>query len=253
MFKRKVAEKYIETHYIQLPDLKLPLEVHYEHRRSARVSLAKSKGILRMPILVSVQQKEQHLDWAHQWITKKLNEDPVYRQRYIPKNYATGQLIQLREREFILDVREIHDKKSASGFLKQNVLNLRLPSNYDIFQKQKACSTLISRILSKVFLPEFSQRVDELNDLHFQKEINEIRFKYNHSNWGSCSSNGNLNFSSRLLLTPQFITDYIIIHELAHLVHMNHSKRFWDRVQKAMPDYMLAEKWLKKYGEKCNW
>ncbi|MBK7912488.1 MAG: M48 family metallopeptidase [Saprospiraceae bacterium] len=61
-----------------------------------------------------------------------------------------------------------------------------------------------------------------------------------------------INLSSRLLLTPQFITDYIIVHELAHLVHMNHSAAYWKVVEKVMPEYQKAEAWLKKYGERCN-
>lgn len=242
-----------EQHLLQFPDFQLPLVVHHERRTSARVTLGKRNAILRLPILISSHQKDEHLQWAKNWVFKKLNEDHSFRQKYIPKNYCTGQLIQLREREFALDVRESSKIMNPTAKLKGNILLLNLPVGLDLFQKQKACSTLISRVMSKVFLPEFSRRVDELNDTHFQKEIQEIRFKYNHSNWGSCSSVGNLNFSSRLLLTPQFITDYIIIHELAHLVHMNHSKRFWARVEKAMPDYRKAELWLKKNGEACNW
>jgi predicted metal-dependent hydrolase len=92
-----------------------------------------------------------------------------------------------------------------------------------------------------------------LNDLYFKKEINEIRLRNNSSNWGSCSSNKNISISSRLLLAPPFVLDYIIIHELAHLIHHNHSKAYWQLVERIMPDYMLAEDWLKKHGTSCQW
>ncbi len=253
MQKRKNSEKIIELRYLRLPEYVLPVEVYYEDRNSARVSFGKDKGIVRLPLHMGEHQKEEHLQWAKSWFFRKLNEDPMYRQRYRPKNYATGKLIQLRNREFVLDVRVVANRKMASGRLQNNVLQIRMPSSYDFFERQKACASLISKVLSQYFLPEFSERVHELNDLHFQKKINKIKFKYNHSNWGSCSANGNLNFSSRLLLTPQFITDYVIIHELAHLVHMDHSKDFWNRVAKAMPDYATAEAWLRKFGEKCHW
>ena len=64
--------------------------------------------------------------------------------------------------------------------------------------------------------------VTNLNNL-----IKGIFLKYNHSNWGSCSHNGNINLSTRLLFAPEAVQDYVIVHELAHLVEPNHSDRFW--------------------------
>lgn len=246
----KTHSEYI---LIQFRHFSLQLQTVYENRRSARISLAKHKAILRLPLLLSTPQKEKHLDWAHNWLRKKLETDPKLLNRYIPKNYQTGQKIQLRNREFILEVIEDVERKTAMGSLKSNILVIHLPNGIDAFQKHKLCSTIISRIMSSVFLPEIKRRVHEINKLHFNKEIKSIRLKLNVSNWGSCSTNKIINLSSRLLLTPQFITDYIIVHELAHLVHMDHSKRFWDLVRKVMPEYEKAEQWLNKHGEGCNW
>jgi predicted metal-dependent hydrolase len=75
--------------------------------------------------------------------------------------------------------------------------------------------------------------------------------KNNVSNWGSCSTKGNVNISTRLLFAPEMVIDYVFIHELAHLVHHDHSDRFWKLVEEKMPDYMQAEKWLKKHSEDC--
>ncbi|MBI5209059.1 MAG: M48 family metallopeptidase [Elusimicrobia bacterium] len=66
--------------------------------------------------------------------------------------------------------------------------------------------------------------------------------------WGSCSRQGNLNFNCRLLGAPPEVLDYVIIHELMHLVEMNHSKRFWSRVADWCPDYRLHKKWLRENG-----
>jgi predicted metal-dependent hydrolase len=202
---------------------------------------------------LSLSQKEEHLEWARQWLHKKFETDPTLMNRFIPKNYKSGQKIQLRNREFILEVLEDVNRKTAMGNLKKNILILHLPAGIDSFQKQKLCSTIISRIMSAVFLPEIKQRVHDINDRYFKKEIKNVRLKLNISNWGSCSTNKIINLSSRLLLTPQFITDYIIVHELAHLVHMDHSTKFWSAVEGVMPEYEKAEKWLNRYGEGCNW
>jgi predicted metal-dependent hydrolase len=64
--------------------------------------------------------------------------------------------------------------------------------------------------------------------------------------WGSCSANGNLNFSWRLIMAPLLIVDYVVVHELVHLEEKNHSKRFWNRIRTMFPDYKDRVKWLKE-------
>lgn len=91
-------------------------------------------------------------------------------------------------------------------------------------------------------------RVAELAALHgfsFQRvTIKDIRSK-----WGSCSSKQNINLNWRLIKAPVWVADYIILHELSHTVHMNHSAGFWALVAKVCPDYRRAEQWLKTYEQ----
>jgi predicted metal-dependent hydrolase len=72
-----------------------------------------------------------------------------------------------------------------------------------------------------------------------------IRISHAARRWGSCSTRGTLCFSWRLVLAPPEIIDYVIVHELVHLIHHNHSKRFWDNVGAVMPDYRERKNWLK--------
>lgn len=67
--------------------------------------------------------------------------------------------------------------------------------------------------------------------------------------WGSCSVRGNLNFNWRLILAPEQVLDYVVIHELAHRIHMNHSAAFYRTVETVMPDYRKPVGWLKENGE----
>ncbi len=66
--------------------------------------------------------------------------------------------------------------------------------------------------------------------------------------WGSCSSKGTLSFNWRLMLAPPAVLDYVVVHELCHLTHMNHSAAFWQKVESVCPDYRAARKWLKDHG-----
>ena len=79
---------------------------------------------------------------------------------------------------------------------------------------------------------------------------NRITIRDQKTRWGSCSSKGNLNFSWRLILMHPMVGRYVVVHELAHLKHMNHSKAFWDEVERAMPKYRKRHEWLKKNGYK---
>lgn len=76
----------------------------------------------------------------------------------------------------------------------------------------------------------------------------KVTIKNQRSRWGSCSSKGNLNFNCLLMLAPDSVVDYVVVHELSHRIHMNHSKDFWLQVESIMPDYKEKEKWLKDNG-----
>jgi len=66
--------------------------------------------------------------------------------------------------------------------------------------------------------------------------------------WGSCSTRGNLSFNWRLILAPPEILDYVVVHEMSHLLHMNHSGKFWSVVESLIPDYQSRRHWLRDHG-----
>lgn len=78
--------------------------------------------------------------------------------------------------------------------------------------------------------------------------VGRITIRNQKTRWGSCSSKGNLNFNCLLMLCPEKIRDYVVVHELCHMYEMNHSSAFWTRVEHIMPDYRSCRKWLKDNG-----
>ena len=75
-----------------------------------------------------------------------------------------------------------------------------------------------------------------------------VTIRSQRTRWGSCSAKGNLNFNCLLMLTPVEVQDYVLVHELAHRIEMNHSPRFWAIVEGVLPDYKVRKQWLKKEG-----
>lgn len=72
------------------------------------------------------------------------------------------------------------------------------------------------------------------------------------SRWGSCSSARSLSFSWRLILAPDFVLDYVVAHEVAHMKQMNHSPRFWAEVRKLVPDIAAPQRWLRTHGRELQ-
>lgn len=94
--------------------------------------------------------------------------------------------------------------------------------------------------------------------VYFEKKAGSLPFKWDRlfirsqkTKWGTCSSKGNISLNWRLIKCPVHIWDYLIVHELSHTVHMNHSRPFWELVRKHYPDVESAHKWLKNEGNIC--
>jgi predicted metal-dependent hydrolase len=106
---------------------------------------------------------------------------------------------------------------------------------------------VIPKILEKWYRQQaatiFRQKADGFKEA-MGLRYNNIYIRGQKTRWGSCSPSGNLTLNWKLLMAPEDIIDYVVIHELAHLKHMNHSKKFWDMVGQYCPGWAKYRKWL---------
>ena len=93
-----------------------------------------------------------------------------------------------------------------------------------------------------------TERLSDLNHKHYRFKFNNVTIKSQKTRWGSCSKKRNLNFNYKILFLDPKIRDYIMIHELCHLKEFNHSKRYWNLVSKALPNYQKIVNELKLEG-----
>ena len=106
----------------------------------------------------------------------------------------------------------------------------------------------IENHLRQLATSELPPRVREFAAQH-QIAVTRITVRNQKSRWGSCSRRGTISLNWRLVQTPPLVRDYIILHELAHRRHMNHSARFWAEVERLCPDFRTAERWLKTHRD----
>lgn len=97
-------------------------------------------------------------------------------------------------------------------------------------------------------LPETTKRLAKRFGFHPKR----VSIRNQKTRWGSCSSSGTISLNWRLIQVPSFVREYVILHELTHLEHLNHSNQFWDRLAKLCPNHRAAESWLKKYSHRIR-
>ena len=103
----------------------------------------------------------------------------------------------------------------------------------------------------KRFIEVALPRLSYFSEKHKLK-VNQVRVKEQKTLWGSCSSKNNINLNYLLIMAPMKVIDYVIVHELVHTIHKNHSAKFWQKVETIMPNYKDARYWLKENGYKLR-
>ena len=141
-------------------------------------------------------------------------------------------------------------------FIKKFVLSRAdwIAAKLDAYEEApKPLSYSFSEQQIKEYKKEARKRISHLVEKHakiMDVSYGRISIREQKTCWGSCSSKRNLNFNWKLILMPEPIAEYVVVHELAHLFEMNHSKNFWKIVENYIPDYKLRRKWLKENGKR---
>ncbi len=230
---------------------KIPAKIHFEYRKSSRTSIGKKSILVRIPEFFNKADRTRQINWAKDWLSNLLKERPEAVDHILieelPDEYDLTILDEKQKVKILYT-----DEMIAQGNYKDDIMSLTIAEGLSLYQRKQEAMKLISKLLAKKYIHKFSRRVAEINQRTFKISYDAVKLKNIRSRWGSCSSKGNLNFSTRLLLCPEYVIDYVIIHELAHRLEMNHSWKFWRLVEKAMPDYGDAEAWIKKNGSKVN-
>jgi len=226
-----------------------PIRLHKEWRESVKYSLGSKYLTIRVPKFIPSFMTNYHIEQAKTWAIVQVKKRLENSEKVIKREYVDQGTFTIRDKNFKLIIKE-EKRKSFTGKIQEGKIVIKTPLGAS--GDRDSISKLMSRLMGAHFYDNFCKAVHHINQLYFQEEINNIRLKNNRSNWGSCSSDNNLNFSTRLLFAPFEVIKYVIVHELAHLKEMNHSAAYWAIVEEVMPDYKEKEKWLDDYNHLCH-
>ena len=208
--------------------------------RSARrtIALIVSKDatlIVRAPRKISLSYIENFVRANTAWIQRTLSRIRA-KPRAVTKKFELSErfLFQGNEYPFILDDSTSTSLRFDDGFYLTRREHIRARLRFEKWYRDEA-----SRYLSA--------RVEHFAALHGLTYV-RVGITSASTRWGSCSASGRLNFSWRLIMAPQDIIDYVVVHELAHTRFLNHSRAFWNCVGHLYPSFKIARAWLRKNG-----
>lgn len=120
-----------------------------------------------------------------------------------------------------------------------------------ILSLSEATCDQVRRVLEKWYKERaafiISERVAHYQQ-YFSQQPNKIRIKSPQKRWGSCNSNRELNFNWKIIMAPMEAIDYVVVHELCHMLHMNHSKEYWSSVEQILPDWKVQKEWFRQHA-----
>jgi len=207
---------------------------HRQARRyTLRINSVTRDVVLTMPPRGSLKQAREFAEKHGAWIAARLDHLPE------PAPFAEGTVIPVRG----VDHRIAHRRGRGTVWIEEGEGERLLCVAGEAPHVARRVSDFLKRE-AKGDLEVASRRAA----VALGVTVKRVSVRDPSSRWGSCSSTGVLSYSWRLIFAPHFVLEYLAVHEVAHLVEMSHSRRFWRLVERVCPDYPRAKTWLDTHG-----
>jgi predicted metal-dependent hydrolase len=208
-------------------------------RRNIYISVKDGKVVLKLPLIGGEERGEAFVRDKADWIFKNLRSKPSAAK--IPAYFCEGEKFTLAGEEYTICCEEapkyfypqFEDGKLTVAVFRDFAVNGIDKDSYTDAQTRKAIEKRTVEIVNEAF-----DRLTKLTGLSPRK----VTIRKMTASWGRCSSNGSISINSNVVFYPKEFIDYVIIHELCHLVHMDHSADFWELVSHYCPDWKRIRK-----------
>lgn len=221
----------------------------YQIKRSSRITKSTSisikpdgRVIVSAPKWVPIFLIKKFVEDKSDWIEEHLKNHP---KPISNTNYQTGDKIPFFGQYVEITVNSVNDLVRTSIDFNENKFQITVSNIHQEQKRHEEIKTIIERWYMQQGIAVITEKVNKYTGI-LGVDYSKITIKKVSSIWGSCSYQNNLSFSKKLIMAPHDIVDYVVIHEVCHIVHKNHSSRFWGLVYKLDPYYREHRGWLRK-------
>lgn len=212
--------------------------IYSTKRKKLTISVERDRSVVvRAPEGTAPEKIEAAVNAKRQWLFLKIHHPQKYNDLPHPpgKELVNGESLLYLGRLYRIElVEEGEEIKFAQKFLIPKQLAGQKRPLFRAWYKERAREKILSRV------PAHAKNLGVTYD---QAKIMDSKYR-----WGSCTPKDNLNFNWRLIKAPMFVIDYVIVHELAHLLEPNHTPRFWNIIRAQITKLDKAKAWLKENG-----
>ena len=227
----------------------LPL-VLSARRKSIAIKQRKGHFVLEVPHKISAKQLQSVLTQNHNWLLKRVAQ---LVENALPK--FSG--VESETFEFLGEQKtlswQFSERVEQNRFYIDEELNHAV-FHFQIHQQEVECRQYSCQSLEQLFKQTAQDYLKPKLDFYAEQmgvSYKSLTVKGYKSRWGSCYSDGRIQFNWRLMQAPKWVIDYVVVHELAHLIHANHSKDFWELVEFHYPKTKQAKQVIRQHGR--NW
>jgi len=220
--------------------MKLDYRVIYSQRKKLGITVERDRSVVvHAPLGFSEEQIQAVLETKKLWLYEKTHHAQKYTDEYHPpgKELVSGESMPYLGKNYRL---QVFDADVESLVFKHKFIIYKTTQT----QANKLFNDWYTDKANQKIIPRVELYAKNLGLAYNAVKIADVKYR-----WGSCTPNDNLIFNWRLIKAPMFVIDYIIVHELAHLIESNHTPYFWRIVKTNTANYQKAKDWLKQHGE----
>jgi len=211
-----------------------------KRKKSISIKIKNNQVSMSVPKWLDNDEISRILEKKSQWVIQKLTEVKLENISQ-PHQFVDNEVFLYLGKKYYLSLKT--HKKSAMDLHENNLVVTQTVRNNRLQNRQNMIKKWYQQKANHIL----SQRMEKYCQL-MHVEYNYLKVRSYKSRWGSCSSKGVISFNWLLIMAPLEIIDYVVVHELCHLLEHNHSPSFWAQVAKFYPEYKTAKLWLKTHG-----
>ncbi|PSL42991.1 hypothetical protein B0H94_11274 [Salsuginibacillus halophilus] len=216
-------------------------------RKDIKIAVDLVNGVVvYTPDHVAEDQLNQVLHQKAPWITQKLEELNEVQTAVAPKEFVSGEKLPYLGRHYRLKVLK-EPVQRASIQLKQGRFIAEVPQTWTQNQIEEALESKLITWYRHHGCKKVQARANYYQSL-LGVTAQSLQLKTQDKRWGTCTSNGDIYINWRIVMAPMHVVDYVIVHELAHLLVPEHSEKFWQLVKSILPEYETSKEWLRVHG-----